>query len=443
MAEMQLAEAEAPDTSAIAGLSDQASVGDEGLTQDAILDKYTEGRPQEEAPAETTEAPAPGQEQGKSDAEAKPVETKPEQAAEQAEAEAQGPLIPGVTPENVQKAFKSLQKWHPDAAKAIREAYFENKGYRETFTLPESRELRTMFDSVQAAKDARGAMADLMAADELIRNNPSALLQYVSKSSPEGFIGLATAVPELLYQASPELYKERVSGPAVKNYHDFFDAKAREVGNDDVVTAIQILREFEKTVLGDRAPRARQPQADPAIMAELNQLRAGQAQAQGQALNAFRDAVDTDFNTALQTEVTKIIDGSGADLSDAAKQDVVEDVLDEIKNSLLEDQVLQRRLDWSLQRGTHDQTHRQQLSEMLTANARRFLGPAASKYLGRMTKEILRANAGRLDKAATVQPTRNVGGAPPGTSGKQPLTKADIDKMSEDDIITAAAEGRL
>jgi len=118
-------------------------------------------------------------------------------------------------------------------------------------------------------------------------------------------------------------------------------------------------------------------------------------------------------------------------------------VLSDVKDKLLNDDVLQRRLAWQLQHGGRDGRHRQELSNLVVANAKRFIPAATSQHLTWMTKEILRANGAALDKASKVTPTRNVQGGSPGSSPEKKLSKQQLATMSENEIINAALAGQI
>lgn len=412
------------------------SVDDSSLSENAILDKY--------APRDSEEAPAESERETAKTTPAKP--TAEGQTAEPAETEEEGPepLLPEAEPENLKKAFKSLQKWHPDVAKQVRAAWFENRAYKETFTVPEAREMREIYPSVQEAREAKAAMADILAVDDLLNNSPGTLLSYVQQKNPQAFINLALQTPDLLYRMDPGMYRQNVSEPAVRNYHEFFAAQAKQDGNQDVLTAIEILKDYEQQKLGGPRAQARpQYQADPRMLAEYNQMKQQQVQMSAQLTNGFRDSVDNDFDVAMSDEVGKIIERSGADLSDAARQEIAERVLADVKDQLLADDVLQRRLGWALNQGPKSQQARQQLTNLVLANAKRFIPGSASKHLGWMTKEILRVNQAEVEKASKVTPTRRVSGGSPGSSPAQRLTQEQISKLSDDELFAAAADGRL
>jgi hypothetical protein len=416
--------------------SDVGGADDSSLSADALIDKYatkSEETPGQAEPSKGTTVDAKPQ----SGQEAKPAEGQQEEEFEE-------PLFAEPEPENVKKAFKSLQKWHPDVARQFRKDYYENKQYREVYTLPEAKEMREVFQSVQDAREAKAAQADLLAVDDLLNSSPGQLLQHIYQRNPNSAVGLTLEGQKALYDYNPQLYRSQVSEPAVRNYHNFFAAKAKEVGNQDVLTAIEILNEFERQTIG-QTPAAQQPQyqVDPRMQQRLQQLEGERAQAINGSINTFKSTIDGDFDSAISGEVGKLIDRAGGDLSDAARQEITERVMADVKDKLLSDDVLQRRLAWEVSRGQRDGRHREALSNMIVANAKRFIPAAASQHLTWMTKEILRANATATEKAARVAPTRNVSGGKPGSSPPERLSKEEIDKLTPDEILDAAAAGKI
>lgn len=405
------------------------------LSDDALIDHFTSERADtEEAPAETAE-PA---------VEAKPVEeTKPQDTkAEEVSPEETKPTFEAPQPEEVSKAFKSLQKYHPKAYTAMKEAWYAAQAFREQFTFPEVKELRQTFSSVQEAKEARQAHADILAINESLRTDPTPFLQRINEVSPESFARLATSLPAMLYKESPEVYREGFSRPAVDTFHRVI-AEANP-GDEDVRLAIEILYDRAARLTGRTAPasplaaRPAQSQTDPKVLKELETYRQRDKEREQESANAFDQSVRDEARSSMSSEVMKIIDRTGADLSDEAKQEVVSHVLAKVTESLLADQVLVKKVNYMIHAPGSKRTteQKQKIVNEILSNARRFVGPMAAERLSWMTDKILRLNQKQIKEQASVQPRRDPGGSVPGAVGaKKTLTKEDHQRMTPDQII--------
>lgn len=418
------------------------------LSEDQIFEKFSkpsgEEKPLGDQPEETpakAEVPVPA-------AAAKSVEDKktPEQlATEKAEAEKAEPYLKEVEPESFKKAFKSLEKWHPDVAKTLRDEHYKVRAFEENYNIHEVRALKEFFPTTEDAKAAHGAHADLLAVDDALRNDPPALLSYIQKQNPDAFIGLAKALPAALFQLNPQAFRDTVSVPAVQNYINFWDGKAAETQDEDLTAALAIIRDREAKLFGQsgispvasRAPAPTRSQANDPRDIKLREYEQREQQQREAAAVAFRDNVDMGFDRTMTDEVGQMLDRTGADLTPEQRQEVSERAIADMKDGLLKDQILQSRL-----RSARDV---QSTLDMLKANGKRFLGPAVARHLEWVTKLIVSNNEKQVREAARVVPRREVGhgSAPSSPSPSGKLTQAQQDALSADELFDAAAEGRL
>lgn len=442
--------AEAPAVADIGGGADvsvDTSVGEsspsssegEELSENAILDKYSEEHDAgEETPAEAvtaTEAKSPEQ------------TTEPAKEAAKEEEQVDQPFEPVIEPEMLKKVWKNLQKNNPEAYKVVRDSWYKTKAYEENFTVPEVRELRQLFNTPQEAKEARAAQADLLAVDDAIHNKPIDLLQFLYKQSPQGFNNLATSLPKALYATDPNLYRAQVSEPAVNHFHEFFAQQAAQTGDEDLKAAIEIIKDRATRYSGGGQRQAQNVTrlANDPMAVRLQELEQQNWQRETQASQSFRDAVDSDFQSSVADQVSQIIQRSGADVNDDAKAEVIDRVLNDITQKIVEDNLLQRQINFSANRpgASRDASHRKQLVDRLTANAKRFLGQTTATHLKWLTEKILTSNRQQLNKQSRVTAHKEITGAGASAPSGTKIAKQQLDKMSENEIMEAAAKGLL
>ena len=440
------------EAAAIEAPVDSAPAGGEGAEPDvdsviddaaAAYDAEKSGEaPAEAAPEEPVEA-KPSTEAKDEPQEAKAQETKEEEPVE--------PLFAEPETEDLKKAFKSLGKYHPTVAKALRNSFYENKAYKEVFTVPEARRFKELFPSVQEAEAAKSANADLLTVDQLLHESPQSLLNHIQQRDPQAFAGLTNAALEAVSN-DPAFYSDRISKPAVQNYKDFYLKQAQATGDQELQAALEIIEDRESRLFGTqgRQQTATRQQADPATMARLRELEARNAQIeqqnaynQEQAVESFKGAIDSQFENSVRSQVQGMLERAGADLSPAGIQEIQERVLAETYKGLQDDLALQRRLGWSVKQGRRDSNHQKELSDLLSANAKRFIPAATSKHLKWLTQEIVKSSANAVRKAEESAPAKVVRGATPGaaTSSSKVISKADQANMSADEIMKKAAEG--
>lgn len=414
------------------------------LDTDAFLEKTAQEYDK------SVKAPAP---------EAKPAVDEPNPVeAEKSKAETPEPEQPSFAepePEAIKKAFKSLQKWHPDVAKQIRDDHYAAKAFRELMPITEAREFRQLFASPQEAKEARSAHADLLAMNEGLHTDPGGLLNHIAQNDPQGFANLATNLPKFFYEKNPELYAEAVSRPAVTNFHSVV-ANAFPA-DEDLKTAIEIIYDRAGKLTGKPSQMptvGQQPaaQRDPQVEKELRELRqfkeqrqSSEQQYQMEVRKGFHDAMRRDFNDQVTKEVEALIARTGGDFVDEDRQEIADAVLNEVKDRLRADGVLQRKIDFSINaRGSNlDDALRARLVGELTANAKRFVPGLLAERVTRLTNRYAKLSKEKTAQAASAVPRKDPGGSVSLSGSSKPkLTQAQLDKLSTDDLIDYYAKPR-
>jgi hypothetical protein len=349
----------------------------------------------------------------------------------------QTPQQPQVAAENeVKTALKSLATTHPAAARQIRDAYFAAQAYRDLMPIQDARTLRGMFTSVQEAKQAQTAAADLLALDFALVNDPSGLVKHISSRSPEAIQSLATSFGASLFDVSPDLYRTAMAEPAVKTFLEFMGQYASQIQSEEGRLAVDVIKELEKHYWAGEQGKTG-GKYDKALQERLARADQIEESQRVERATGFQEAISSGYIDRVSESISRMIDNTDSSLSDAAKNQIVEKVASELGSILQGDQYLQRRLALEIRGGERQQGHRDQVVKYLFDRVSGLLGPMTRDAVEEMTRQVVPAG-GVVNMPVPPQRPRTPIGAPVGSSRKMPgppLTRQESRKMSEDDII--------
>lgn len=415
-----------------AGIEEAVDVGapppsdsDVDLSDDQIIDRYSgpdsgsEEAPAEDAVEETVEA--------------KPVVAEKE-LAEQPKPEE--PTAVETEPEDFKQLLRSLAKSKPELAQKIRDEHYRLAAYEELMTVPELRELQSVFQSSQDAKEARDAAADLMALDEVMASEePEQIIGIISERNPQAFQRIVSNIGRALSEADPALYTEHVSKPAVDHFRGYFRDLAAQTRDEELEAALDIIEEREQRLTGRAGVQAGRQDRTPWLN-RLEELERRDREMTIRGFENFGADVKRAFSADLSGEIQKTLDRTGAALGDGAKKEIVERVGADIRRLIGADPLLQRKLRYAFNAGARDDRHQQEIVGMLMARAKGFIGARTRDAVKWMTDEILRVNRDAITKQTKASAQRDAGSG----GARAPKAKTppkDTSGMTEDQIIDA------
>lgn len=388
-------------------------------SDDEILASVDE-TPAAETPAEEPEAEA--EKPAETPVEAKPVETeeKPEESKEEDEGEFREP-----EPENLKRAFKA----HPE----LKDAFYTAKAFKDVIgTVREAREYRELFPSLEDAKLAQAHAQALLNLDTLYVTDPADLLTRMYAGNPEAFDALAAQVRGVVHQLAPQTYKKEIAEPIFRDVITNFSDRAVEEGDEDLVKAIEIIR--DRLGWTEKARRPTGP-PDPRI-AKLEQLERRQAEEAKNALVTFASHTDRAVADAIGNEIQTAFSKFPPESLPAGVRDVVtRQVLADVWRAVNANQYLTSIYNAQKSSGDTSLENMERLVASRLSQAKPFIGQKVAAMMKKITAEAVAASQKGAKQAQAAAQRKDVGagsGSPAGT----PPKKIDYRKTTDDDILS-------
>jgi hypothetical protein len=421
--------------------SESASSGADELSLDQIIDSAldadSDGSDTGHAPADDAAPPTTPETDEAKLAEAKTPAKEPKPDLDERFAE-------NSIPENWKSALKAIKAVDSQVGKQIQVEHYQLAQYKELLPLEEAREMRTMFTSLDEARQAQKATADVAALSCALRTEPGKFVDFIRANEPEAYEKLTSEFPRVLFDSDPVVYKDTFAKPIVGTFLSHWERVAQESGNEYLAEAVKALREadehWEKSnTLPPQDPRLRR----------LEEYESRDRQAADEGLRSFIADVDRGFVSSLRDQAEKMVERAGASgLTRDARKIVVEKATTEVYNRLRSDQYTRNQVGFSARGGNRDANHQQQIVEYLAAKAKPLISQKVKETLAWMADQVVGQNLTVRDKERRVASQKPVTAGVPTGSDKSSLdwskmTDAEKRRLDPDEILSLAAAGRL
>lgn len=431
------ASVEAPESVSTSG-SDAGS-----LSLDQIIDSNTEGvsvgsdaveAPADEAAEPTTPKPA----------EVPQAEAKQPEAAKEEKPNSDERYADGALPENWKATLSKIRNLDPAVANQIKMEHYSLAQYKETLPLEEARELRSMFPSLEDARSAQKAGADLMALNFTLANEPLKLMEFLANSAPQAYGQIASEFPRMLFDSDPTYYKDTFAKPITNRFLAHFAEEAKATGNEYLAECVKGVMEAEANWEKSNSGQAIDPRDR-----ELAAYRQRDVQSNEMGVRNFIADVDRTFTSKLRESAERALERADASgLTPDARKMVLDRVTSEIYHQLRNDQYTRNHVGLSARGGNRSAQHQSQIVDFLAAKAKPLLGPKIRESLTWMTDQIVGQNRLVREKETRVAtqkpvPTGAVVGSDKGSVEWNKLSDTQKKSLSMDQMLDLALQGRL
>ena len=414
-------------SSPVAAEAPSPSVAAANLTDDEILDSAFDAPedPPAETPDTTDDEPAvdAAPEGDTKTVAAEDTTRQEEKPAEEDDEE----LLRGPEPENLKRAFKA----HPE----LRDAFYSAKAFRDTIgSVKEARAYKEMFPSIEEAEMAREHAAMLLNLDQLYSTDPDQLFVKLRDGSPEIFEGLVKQIRPVIHSLTPESYRREIGDPVMRDVLGNFRQAAQASQDENLLAAVEIIEEK----LGFAAqPQPTQPRNDDPRIAEWERWKAGQAQGQVRAVEAFAYETERGVLEAVAKEIDATLSKVPQTGILPGVMDVVrQQILSEVANELNADRYQTAKHNSYKYSGDTRPEHRNAIVNARLAQAKPRIAPKVAKMLKKLTTTVVEANKAELKRADAQSQRKEVGSGGAAPPMPRP-TKIDYRRVSDDDILNA------
>lgn len=299
----------------------------------------------------------------------------------------------------------------------IRGLAYTGKEFRDMKMTPaEGKELRSMFPSVDVAKQAHeSARVAYDMAQAFHSGTPEGfdyVMQNFQQANPAAFNRLIEHFAERLPQASKQSF-DNVGRKATTNLIGNLQRQAQQAaarGDDarahEYATTAQILSEF---VFPNGLQQPRQVNPNDPVARENAMLRAQQAELQQQQRQGLIQSVNNGYNQALSSEALGMIKeaAEGTPYPQKALERMAEDVVNRVRNKVNGNEHVKVAVINHLNQGNGKAAQ-----DYLTQTARQYIASEAADVLRDYAETFGAVQTARVQKQEQAIAKKDVGGAP-------------------------------
>lgn len=328
------------------------------------------------------------------------------------------------------------------------------------------RELYPTLADARAAKEAIESIGGKEAIQELVnkaqsvddtdaaffsgdKQRQAGVISEMFSEDPEAFTSGVLVSLDVIQRVDPERYKSlagQVLGSVLKpeRFDEHVEALREAAASGDqqqVAKLVQALVNWaDAKGLSQQSVNRLDPRRSE-IEQQKSQLQEREQQFRAEQYGQAREYVDSDVRARLNQDITSELSKLLPRTREAVRERIARDISNDISNALAADKNLLNRsvqlfhpsaTQYRFDRGTQ-----QQVASLIYNRARQLVTAATKKVVSDWTREVVSQNQQVLKKTEQAARRADItGGAPPGASGKPPLTEEMAKKMSSEEILT-------